>query len=1046
MPKVAHPLPAKQEAPAVISPIFTKATAFHPFLPWTNRLSHLREIITALALLSAGNTVVADELPPAGHNDRIAALVQEIDSNSDSSADDRSLANYQCFQQLDSLWPQELWPERLKMQLYITGRQLQEMQAALLEEAEKFYGATLYSQAIDSYRRLLKAMEQAEDRATPIKSSEMHTQVICRLAQAQFFLEDYSSVCELLCSPRTAWEKLPPHLQKLESQTLYIHALACRHLGRYSQAIALLKSYLTIVGGPKKKLQCGQVQENEVFFELALNNYLSGDLATAQSYLEQVDHSSAKADLRNLAELYRAKIMLTKELPAESDLILAALSMAMPQENPLHFEVSYLRGCAAQKLGHIEMAINHFKHALPVRNGERASWYLSTLYRLGWSSLEAALQASNCSEHQKALLLQAQQFFGELVQRTPDEHLVLTLAYSYQVAAQCLKDNLSLQQLELQLSALEECGSIESKAYGLLMRAECASHYSERQALYAQLTSDKYKAASIYARAWYARGINEFLHAEELPPQQASGIRHSYVLAAEAMGNAFNLLQKEDPSMAAAALKYHVFATYRQGGDDHIKTALHTLEEAFEQHAATIEALPQPQPQELTYLYGLMALELAEKSGDSTVSHIAECSLWQLADNHPESPFAPRSLHLLGCHYWRSQQWEQAERAFGRQIVDYRHSEDIDVALHWCAVASEHLKRDPAAIRGYRHSLYSEHPSSPLAPSAYFHYYGYRDYLQGDKASIVHLQALPKLFPDTPYMINGYYLLGLDAKRSRKVAHMHGYRKRSYLEAIEAFNSVEKEFDRLYKRQLIPAEQLAHYAEIRYRALLECALANQAIGEESQGTKRKIYQQYAEELFISLNRELSDSHHPFTRYLFAKSNFPSIYQESLYCCLKNYINAGQRAAALALVEESLDKYHLEHITQGYFLSRTYYEQGCLAVDSGEFAAACHAFALAEKSNNGLYLTTDQRLDLWIQQSLCYKALQQPDQAMLLLSKVINDDAVSSLRIQAMFLRSDLYALQGRYELARKQLQAVADKGGEWAEKAKEKLEQEYGFE
>jgi hypothetical protein len=44
----------------------------------------------------------------------------------------------------------------------------------------------------------------------------------------------------------------------------------------------------------------------------------------------------------------------------------------------------------------------------------------------------------------------------------------------------------------------------------------------------------------------------------------------------------------------------------------------------------------------------------------------------------------------------------------------------------------------------------------------------------------------------------------------------------------------------------------------------------------------------------------------------------------------------------------------------------------------------------------------------------------------------------------MFLRSEIYVLQGRHELARKQLEATSKKGGEWAIKAKEKLDKDYG--
>ncbi len=66
-------------------------------------------------------------------------------------------------------------------------------------------------------------------------------------------------------------------------------------------------------------------------------------------------------------------------------------------------------------------------------------------------------------------------------------------------------------------------------------------------------------------------------------------------------------------------------------------------------------------------------------------------------------------------------------------------------------------------------------------------------------------------------------------------------------------------------------------------------------------------------------------------------------------------------------------------------------------------------------------------------------------AILTLSKVVNDDAISGMRLKAMYLRAEIYAQQGRRDLSRKQLEATAKKGGEWGQKAKETLERDYGY-
>jgi hypothetical protein len=110
-----------------------------------------------------------------------------------------------------------------------------------------------------------------------------------------------------------------------------------------------------------------------------------------------------------------------------------------------------------------------------------------------------------------------------------------------------------------------------------------------------------------------------------------------------------------------------------------------------------------------------------------------------------------------------------------------------------------------------------------------------------------------------------------------------------------------------------------------------------------------------------------------------------------------------------------------------------------------YSDALECLKQAQNTAKGDLLATDQRLDLYIQESMCYRGLQQWDNAILVLSKVVNDDAISSLRLKAMLLRAEVYELQGRPELARKQLDSMANKGGPWAAKAKEKLEKDYGY-
>ncbi len=286
--------------------------------------------------------------------------------------------------------------------------------------------------------------------------------------------------------------------------------------------------------------------------------------------------------------------------------------------------------------------------------------------------------------------------------------------------------------------------------------------------------------------------------------------------------------------------------------------------------------------------------------------------------------------------------------------------------------------------------------------------------------------------------------MGLDYKRDRKTPEGRSIRKKNLLKAIEAFADVEKRFDHLHRTNRIRDHNLLYFITIRYRALLDRALANQNISQEALGTKREIYFQYAEELYKQIHRELSDATHPLAKHLIKSESFPSIYEESFYLLIENYLQAAQPEAAKKVMNEMLQKYATHGITKGYYLSRLYYQMGIMQMHQNEHELAWQSFMRAEDGDKGKFLSINQKLDLWIQQSLCYKALGQMDKAMLILSKVINHDAISGLRLKAMYLRAEIYEQQGRPELARKQLEATAKKGGEWGHRAKIKLDTEYG--
>lgn len=855
----------------------------------------------------------------------------------------------------------------------------------LFDAAEERYQATLFAEAIERYRELLEAIE------TQGEHLELAGPICCRLGQAFFFLDDYESAYAYFERAELNFKAEVP----FQEQATYLFALTCRHLKKHSQAIKILRqnSYPHTF--------------EEVQFELALNTFLMNDLPSAKEQFLTLLGNSSKPRLSLLGQLYLSRICLADGDYQNAALRLESLQKQIPDSDQLSLEIAYLQGEAAFHMQSYAAAINHFEKALPRRNFERAVWLNETLYYLGWAHLKIA--DDRHPDEQRQHFERAESHFRRLLDNIPEERVYLALAHCYLVKGERLKDADAYVQAGEILSRADRFTTLEAKTHALLLRAEAASSVK--------------------------------LFGDDLKNSADTTLLFSQ--AAEAFGEAFQLLKGEDKGRAALALKAQVQAYQRCNSKESLEKAFNLLSTYLDLHHQDLTALEEPQ--EFYYLHAMIAFRLAEELVDNNAFATAvERILLQALTDYPKGRFSDACLKLLATFYLRNERYPQAEATFLSIVETYPHSTLAGDALHWGAYCSDKLGREEALIQTCKKQLFESYSDSPFAASAYFTYYSYRHYLQGDRAAIKHLQAFKGKFPNSPLQITAHYLMGLDYKRERKSAEGRSIRKKNLFKAINHFFKAEAQFDELYKQHLIDEDQLVHFAMIHYRALLERALSNQAVADDSQAAKRAIYLQYAQELLVQVNREMIDANHPIASYLTKAQPFPKIQQESLYFLVQSYIKCGNIKAAHRVIKQILAKYASLGISKSYYLSCIYYEQGMAAMRQADYESALQSLLQAEQSDQGCFLSVNQKLDLWIQQSMCYKALYQTDHAMLILSKVINDNTVSSLRVKAMFLRAEVYALQGRHELARKQLEATAKKGGEWAIKAKIKLDEEYG--
>lgn len=418
----------------------------------------------------------------------------------------------------------------------------------------------------------------------------------------------------------------------------------------------------------------------------------------------------------------------------------------------------------------------------------------------------------------------------------------------------------------------------------------------------------------------------------------------------------------------------------------------------------------------------------------------------QTAQSEPSGIWKERCLRVSGLISLQLEDWEAADQVFSRLLNEYPDSSFRGEFWFWRAYGADHQQNDNLKKECLLHA-YTDDPQSPYAPNAYFQFYSYRDYMQGQKRAIKHLQAMPLLFPSHPLLITAHYLIGLHHKKDLLSEGGQVLRRRDWTAAIEAFHLAESTFDALLKKNIIPSADLSYYLQVRCRSQLERGEANFAIAKGSTGGKKQIYLEYAEGVFKELIHHFNDPHSSAgEKLVHPLSPYPKIWAEAELKIAQVFKEKKCLDEAETVLNDSLKHYHDAQITKAYGLMSVWYEKGKLAQMKKESEEALQCFINAEKATHEhTELSPSEKLDLWIQQSICYQELNQLDNAMLLLSKVINDDVISPLRIKAMFLRAEIYELQGRPELAVKQLEAAARKGGEWAQKSQEKLEKVYGY-
>lgn len=771
---------------------------------------------------------------------------------------------------------------------------------------------------------------------------------------------------------------------RIDREMIYLSALCYREKKEYEKALECFQHYTH--SAKQEDLE----HYDHALFEIGFFYFQAGNNAQARDYFERVQGFEGK--VARVATLYLARIDLQEGNAEHVENLLAPISQNLAEEDPLCFECDYLRAEAAYARGDYSLAKDLFERSLPgnTLNGE---WTRQALFHLGWCYIRLGEDTQKEDESRCMLLAKAEKIFRKLLETEENEEAAaLALARLYLMRWYHFQDPGSLTLVDPLLLPFHSLDAF-------LIRAEAAQGYTSKEWLLNQATDACFRNHPAYADAWYERGLNHFQEGLKDP----SNGSHYFELAASAFANSFHAFEHKNTPKAAHILKLEAKAdAYRNSPI----SSLTLLEKLLSQFNESVE-----EREETLYLRGLIASRLLELS----YFPVAEESLQAVAKGNGK--YCGDALYVLGTLYYGQECYEMAKQTFITLALTLPDSSYASEAWFWAAAAAE--KQEDCDHKTLRAHVYLDYPKSPKAPEAYFRQYPYHSYLTGESKALAHLRAFPSYFPDSPIMVVVNYLIGLNEEKFEK--------------AEAAFEAAIKAFPLCLVEGQIPDPAFIYF---RYQAMLK--LAQLYLDSEQEDENLALH------LLQGLVNDFSNLDHPLTSLLTQKEPYPLLFAESEFTLAQAYIKGGKQLRAQELLTKMLTHFDEAGIREGYFLSQVWGEQGKLADQCQDYATAIQCFEIAEECGKG-YLSDDEKLSLWLLQSHAYRGKREYDTAMRLLSKVINTDIASPLRLKAMLYRAEVYELQGRRELAIRQLEAMAKKEGEWAFEAQEKLRLEYGL-
>ena len=888
------------------------------------------------------------------------------------------------------------WPQSEAAFLYQVRKQAYQAYQAHFLEAEEAFEHELYTEALSVYQMLNDAIKrgvyQPED-------AHLQDQVTLRMAQCSFGIGDFQDALALLNEKKIDHPTFCKDAQ-------YLKLLCHKNLKEYEKAYRWAKEYLT--SGPFDNPE----QHLEVSYEEINLLFLTEKIGDAQALLTDFIKNLHASPIQYKSKLLMAKICLKLGQPQEVEKWLGVLPQELYKYSNIAAQWAFWRAEAFLQQNEFALAIQGYKRAL-----EDASLdHDAILFKLAYAHYNLALDAqqahSNFTEHLK----QSQNYLEELSKQALSTEALSLFA---QVLSTQVTHEISPTSLERLESLLEET-NLSSK---LKQDVQEFLVLNTRPLEAQKILLEKYfsNSESISFSAQLLRGQIELDAAKEL---NSKADLNQLALSLNALCSQLATQKVEDQN--------HFFELFEAVYSE--KVSLTHLEEATEQLS---ESLENPKLQNNTQAQSTHAwlwFKRSERVDDPLIYQKAISYLESLTKEFSTSQDLRKTSYLMGVLSYQKKDYDTSKSAFKSYLELADTTQSQAEALFWLAQIEIKLGANSSEVKELYKNIYESFPASPYAPLSYFLVYSFKDYLELDQIAFDHLKEMQERFDQSPLLVLSHYLLG--QIEEKKLGSSHLSVKPDQVKACYENYSMALSFVGEYSsKDYANAFALALYQEAVLRSQL--ALADLSLKyahlfgaqrsyelfEEAQ----KLYQQVRDGCIQGLEQNLLEECH--SRALLGLGRaFLKLRQvekgESALVELVSNFGSYSPNTSKSVFKAYQELIHLNLAKKNYSAVLSY-------VDSAEH--------LADQQNN-----LENKLSIRLQKSLCLREQGLFDEALMVLSEVINDPSMSALRVKAMLLRAEIFELKDQKQMAQKQLKAAAEKGGEWGKIARERLVAEYG--